>query len=46
MLKDRFSEIDYEQAKLDVEPFVKNARALDVWSKEFFSAITESLCEK
>ena len=45
MLKNRFAEIDYGQAKLDVEPFVKNARALDVWSKEFFSAITDSLCE-
>lgn len=45
MLKDRFAEINYEQAKSDVEPFVKNARVLDTWSKEFFFAITDSLCE-
>ena len=43
MLKDRFTEIDYGQARADVEPFVKDPRALDVWSKEFFCAITDEL---
>lgn len=46
MLKDRFAKIDYEQAKADVEPFIKDSRALDMWSKEFFCAITDDLNQK
>lgn len=43
MLFDRFSKIDYKQAKQDVEPFIKNQVSLDVWSEEFFKQITEKL---
>lgn len=42
-LYDRFANIDFEQAKSDVLPFIKNASSLDVWSEEFFVAITENL---
>lgn len=43
MLRERFSQIDYSQAKQDVEPFIKDTRSLDIWSAEFFSSITEGL---
>lgn len=43
LLNDRFSEIDFEQAKKDVFPFVRDKSKLDLWSKEFFGAITEKL---
>lgn len=43
MLKKRFYEIDFEQAKNDVIPFVKNISVLDIWCKEFFINITETL---
>ena len=42
-LKDRFDTIVYQQAKLDVLPFVQDPFALDVWSKKFFNAITETI---
>ena len=43
MLCDRFSAIDYAQAKRDVEPFIHDAASLDVWSADFFCSITDSL---
>jgi predicted nucleotidyltransferase component of viral defense system len=43
MLRERFGDIDYAQAKQDVVPFIKNPIALDVWSEDFFSKITEDL---
>ena len=42
-LCDRFRTIDFEQAKQDVLPFIKNISALDIWSEDFFVAITENL---
>ena len=39
----RFASIDYDQAKSDVMPFIRNPASLDVWSPEFFMAITEEL---
>ena len=42
-LVSRLGEIDYEKAKADVEPFVKNNRSLALWDKEFFISITEQL---
>lgn len=42
-LKDKFSEINYEDAKKDVLPFIKNASKLNLWSKEFFINITDNL---
>lgn len=43
ILRERFSNIDYAQAKQDVIPFIKNPDALDVWSEDFFCKITEGL---
>lgn len=43
MLRVRFDSIDYSQAKQDVTPFIKNPKALDVWSADFFCKITEDL---
>lgn len=43
MLERRFEEIDIEQAKSDVLPFIKNPELLDIWSIDFFRAITQNL---
>ena len=43
MLTERFATIDYEKAKRDVLPFVKDAGKLDLWSKDFFTSITNDL---
>ena len=41
--KNKFNEIDYNDAKEDVKPFIKNVDSLNIWSKEFFVSITENL---
>ncbi|MDP3386083.1 MAG: hypothetical protein Q8S24_02520 [Eubacteriales bacterium] len=46
MLRKRFANIDYAQAKQDVVPFIKNPNALDVWSADFFHKITEDLKDR
>ena len=46
MLIERFNEIDFEQAKEDVIPFIKDHSVLDIWSKDFFIAITDQLNNK
>lgn len=43
ILLQRFSSIDYSQAKEDVLPFIRNPASLDVWSASFFQTITENL---
>lgn len=43
LLNRRFVEIDFEQAKLDVIPFIKDKSQLDLWSAEFFIDITKEL---
>lgn len=39
----KFNEIDYEEAKKDVLPFIKDVETLNMWSKEFFIRITSQL---
>lgn len=39
----RFESIDYDQARRDVLPFIKNPSAVEIWGKDFFIAITENL---
>ena len=39
----RFNEIDFNDAKKDVLPFIKDTSILDILSKEFFIAITSKL---
>ena len=43
MLSSKFSEIDYDLAKEDVLPFIKDKKSLDIWSKDFFINITNNL---
>lgn len=43
ILYKRFEMIDYAQAKSDVLPFIHDPGSLDIWSKDFFCAITEAL---
>lgn len=45
LLNERFSNMDFEQAKEDVLPFVKDKTKLDLWSREFFIEITKGLQE-
>ncbi|GHV95998.1 hypothetical protein AGMMS50293_23180 [Spirochaetia bacterium] len=40
LLEDRFSRIDYEQVKSDALPFVRDTASLDLWSQNFFIAIS------
>ena len=42
LLMKRFSEIDFDSAKNDVLPFLRNAAATDVWGTDFFKQITEN----
>ena len=46
LLVTRFNEIDFNNAKKDVLPFIKNTNILDIWSKEFFISITSQLSNK
>ena len=41
MLMNKFVEIDFQQAKKDVLPFIKNPETLNLWSEEFFRKVTE-----
>lgn len=43
MLCVKFDTIDYETAKKDVENFIKDKNVLDIWSADFFKAITKNL---
>ncbi len=43
LLYARFTTIDYDQAKQDVQPFIKDLNNLVVWSQDFFDQITQNL---
>ncbi len=43
MLCERFDEIDFDKAKDDVKDFIKDKTSLNVWSIDFFKAITNEL---
>lgn len=43
MLFSRFDDIDFEQAKKDVLPFIHDKSALNLWSADFFKQITNDL---
>lgn len=45
MLHNKFQKIDYEQAKRDSLPFVKELDELRLWSPEFFIGITREKLE-
>ena len=42
-LCDRFTSIDYSNAKQDVLPFIRNSASVDVWSEDFFTRITQDI---
>lgn len=43
LLNERFASIDYEQAKQDVLPFIKDKSKLNLWSSAFFADISKGL---
>lgn len=43
LLNNKFDSIDYEEAKKDVIPFVKDINVLNIWSANFFKSITQNL---
>ena len=43
LLNERFENLNFEQAKEDVLPFVRDKSELDLWSEEFFKEITKNL---
>lgn len=40
LLEKKFWDINYEQAKRDILPFIKEPASLHLWSKDFFQSIT------
>ncbi|MDY0277728.1 MAG: nucleotidyl transferase AbiEii/AbiGii toxin family protein [Acholeplasma sp.] len=43
LLEKRFDQIDYELAKLDARPFIKDQSNLDLWNSHFFKSITQGI---
>lgn len=43
LLIDKFNTINYDKAKKDILPFIKNVSMLDLWNSEFFINITEKI---
>lgn len=43
ILEKRFEQIDYNIAKSDVRPFIKDQTNLDLWSCDFFKSITKQI---
>ena len=43
LLLQRIESLDVEKAKNDVQPFIKDMREIELWSKEFFVAIIETI---
>lgn len=41
LLIKKFGEVDFKQAALDVRPFINEQESLNLWSSEFFIAITK-----
>lgn len=40
LLQEKFSRINYRQAKNDIFPFIKNPFETDIWSEDFFNAVS------
>ena len=43
MLHDTIEQLDVEQAKKDVFPFLQDPRVVDIWSADFFKAVAAQL---
>jgi hypothetical protein len=42
-LTQRFNEVDFDQARDDVRPFVRDADALALWSRDFFLSLVDQV---
>ena len=40
MLEERFTALDFAQAKADAAPYIKDTRVLDIWNADFFMAVS------
>ena len=45
LLHTRFADVDFKQAAAEVRPFVRDARELELWSREFFDGLVGRICE-
>ena len=45
MLYQKFDNLDFEDAKKDVIPFIKDIQSLNLWNKDFFKAISSQIKE-
>jgi hypothetical protein len=43
LLQEKFSAVDFELAKKDVLPFLKDQSAVEIWSKDFFLSLLPRL---
>jgi predicted nucleotidyltransferase component of viral defense system len=43
LLLQRIESLDVAKAKNDVQPFIKDMREIELWSKEFFMAVVENI---
>jgi len=43
ILEKRFDQMDYDIAKSDIRPFIKDQSNLDLWSRDFFKSITKQI---
>ncbi len=43
LLQDRFATVDFDQAKDDVRPFIRDTAELALWSRDFFTGLLERL---
>jgi hypothetical protein len=43
LLENKFSQIDFELAKKDILPFIKDTGAVEIWSKDFFLSLLPRL---
>ena len=41
--KERIANIDFKAARDDVRPFLKDASCLDIWSRDYFSALVDMI---
>jgi hypothetical protein len=46
LLRKRFEDVDFAQAKGDVRPFIRDADEIALWSREFFDGLADRLLEK
>ena len=43
LLHEKIDTVDFEQAKMDIQRFIKDPSRLDVWGKPFFKSLVDHL---